>query len=99
MINSASSSLLRGPITSIFAKSKSFTIFISIAYPKMASSLRNSSPTSNLVILLYNLGETQKNSVVSIYTKFDSLILERIVGSAKGSEMVREYCNNVSFII
>lgn len=39
------------------------------------------------------------NRIVSIYTKFDLMIIERIVGTSKALEMVREYCNNVSFVI
>lgn len=42
---------------------------------------------------------SQQHSVVSIYTKYDLFILERIVGTSKAVEMVRDYCNNVSFML
>lgn len=40
-----------------------------------------------------------KNRVMAIYTKYDIMALERIVGTKKAIEMVKEYCSNVSFLI
>ena len=36
---------------------------------------------------------------MAVYTKFDTMLLERIVGTNKALQMVRDYCNNVSFVI
>ena len=46
-----------------------------------------------------NVDSLIKNKVIAIYTRFDALALERIVGSKKAGEMIREYCTNVSFTI
>jgi hypothetical protein len=40
-----------------------------------------------------------KNKAVVMYSKFDTMSLERIVGSKRMVEMVKEYCSNVSFVI
>lgn len=39
------------------------------------------------------------SNIICLYSRFDMMILERIVGSGKAGEMVKEYCNSVSFIV
>lgn len=41
----------------------------------------------------------EESKIVCLYSKYDKFIVERLVGSAKAVEMVREYCSNVSFIV
>lgn len=55
--------------------------------------------STNKVYYLINVDSYVKNKVVAIYTKYDIMSLERIVGTRKAMEMVKEYCNNVSFIV
>ena len=48
---------------------------------------------------LYYSATDMASKIVSIYTKFDMMILERLVGTGKAQEMVQEYCSNVSFLL
>ncbi len=41
----------------------------------------------------------EESKIVCLYSKYDKFIVERLVGSAKAVEMVKEYCSNVSFIV
>jgi hypothetical protein len=45
------------------------------------------------------LDEDNEAKVISIYSKYDKFIVERLAGTQKALEMMREYCTSVSFII
>ena len=49
--------------------------------------------------MIENIENDDENKIVCIYSKYDKFIVERLVGSVKAIEMVKEYCTNVSFII
>jgi len=49
--------------------------------------------------MIENIENDDENKIVCIYSKYDKFIVERLVGSVKAIEMVKEYCTNVSFIV